>query len=132
MSLTDLKKSKTHKTKPKNFTIDEFISDAEDYAKGKAKIVSSEQLTVEQAVIVAKQRAANKSWPKKSKNAKRKRHATFTLSEESIEQLQLLSKETHLSKSHIIRILINELGGNELSGNDQTKKLTKLLKSSID
>jgi hypothetical protein len=128
MSLSDLKKSKATKIKSKNFTVDEFISDAENYAKGQAKIVSAEQLTVEQAVIVAKQRAANKDWPKKkAKTTKPKRHATFTLSEESIAQLQLLSKETHLSKSHIIRILINELGSS-----DQKEKLSKLLKSTID
>ena len=40
MSLTDLKKGKGDKAKKKKFTIDEFISDAENYAKGTPKIVS--------------------------------------------------------------------------------------------
>ena len=39
MSLTDLKKGKGKTVKKKNFTVDEFISDAEDYAKGQPKLV---------------------------------------------------------------------------------------------
>ena len=40
MSLTDLKKGKASKAKKKRFTVDEFISDAENYAKGTPNIVS--------------------------------------------------------------------------------------------
>ncbi|WP_057830029.1 hypothetical protein [Colwellia sp. TT2012] len=130
MSLIDLKKSNNRKVKKKNFTIDEFISDAEDYAIGKPKVVSGENLNLEQAVILAKQpRAAESNRPehqsKKSKPAKR--HATFTLSEDAIAQLDLLAKETHLAKSHILRIMIHELCNEE-----QQKKLSRLLKSGVD
>ena len=105
MSLSDLKKSKKNKVKKKNFTVDEFISDAEDYAKGAPKIVSGENLNLEQAIAIAKQRDLGSNKPK--------RHATFTLSEDAIEQLEVLAKESSLAKSHILRILINELSNEE-------------------
>ena len=129
MSLIDLKKSNTEKTKKKDFTVDEFISDAEDYAVGKPKVVNADNLNLEQAVVLAKQRAAKSDWPKHdSKKLKQsKRHATFTLSEDAISQLELLAKESKLAKSRIIRILINELCNEE-----QQKKLSRLLKSKID
>lgn len=132
MSLSDLKKSKDtkdRKTDKKNFTVDEFISDAEDYALGKPKVVSHEELNLEQAVIIAKQRAAEKPWPKPKDKAVKcsKRHATFTLSEDAISQLELLAKESKLAKSHIIRILIDELCNEE-----QKKKLDLLLKSKVE
>lgn len=129
MSLIDLKKSTDNKPKKKKFTVDEFISDAEDYAIGQPKVVSSENMNLEQAVILAKQRAAESEWPKhQSKKTKPgKRHATFTLSEDAIAQLELLSKESNLAKSHIIRILVNELCNEE-----QQKKLSRLLKSDVD
>jgi len=129
MSLIDLKKSKDSKAKKKKFTVDEFISDAEDYAVGKPKVVSSENMNLEQAVILAKQRAAENNWPKhqSKKSTPAKRHATFTLSEDAIAQLELLSKESNLAKSHIIRILVNDLCNEE-----QQEKLRRLLKSKID
>jgi len=129
MSLIDLKKSNSNKAKKKSFTVDEFISDAEDYAVGKPKVVSSENMNLEQAVILAKQRASESDWPKhQSKKSKpSKRHATFTLSEDAISQLELLAKESNLAKSHIIRIMINELCNEE-----QQKKLSRLLKSGVD
>ena len=48
------------------------------------------------------------------------RRATFTLSEAAIEQLQELAIDTQLAKSHIIRILIDEL-----CNKDQKEKLRK-------
>jgi len=63
---------------------------------------------------------------KKVKGNKAFRHATFTLSEQAIAQLQNLAKDTKLAKSHIIRILINELCDEE-----QHDKLKKLLDSGI-
>ncbi|WDE05568.1 hypothetical protein SG34_001065 [Thalassomonas viridans] len=114
MSLTDLKKSKKTAVKKKNFTVDEFISDAENYAKGRPGLVSGEQdLTREQDVA-----------PPASKPF---RHATFTLSEEAIEQLQTLARESKLAKSHIIRILIADLGSKE-----QQEQLKMLLSSDIN
>jgi len=55
------------------------------------------------------------------------RHATFTLSEEAIQQLQHLANESKLAKSHIIRILISELGSKE-----QQEQLKMLLSSDIN
>lgn len=135
MSLSDLKKSKDGKTKKRQFTVDEFISDAENYAKGAPEIVSSDinnQLNLTQAVIAAKQYVANKKAKKEkaalaSENKKTFRHATFTLSEEAIEQLSELAIDTKLAKSHILRILIDEL-----CNQDQKERIHKLLGSKID
>lgn len=145
MSLTDLKKGAKGKTKKKNFTIDEFISDAEDYAKGAPKIVSEltndekkgKKLSLKQAISEAKryvkmteiehQKAAEVKAGVKGKVDKPFRRATFTLSEEAIHQLQDLSEGTDLAKSHILRILIDELCNKE-----QNEQLKKLLKSKID
>ena len=126
MSLTDLKKSKKQKQNKGNFTVDEFIADAENYALGHPEIVNSQvtkNVSIEQAIIAAKEQLISK----KAKNLKPFRHATFTLSEQAIDQLQLLAKETNLAKSHIIRILINELCNEE-----QHDKLKKLLDSGIN
>jgi len=138
MSLTDLKKGKDSKAKKKNFTIDEFISDAEDYAKGAPKIVSElekdgsrHKLSLKEAICEAKryvemteiehQQAKDVKVGGSSKADKPFRRATFTLSEEAIEQLHGLSEGTDLAKSHILRILIDELCNKEQ--NDQLKKL---------
>ena len=126
MSLSDLKKIKQGKQKKRNFTVDEFIADAENYAIGHPEIVNSAEtknVCLEQAIIVAKEQLVSK----KTKGNKPFRHATFTLSEQAIEQLQHLAKDTKLAKSHIIRILINELCDEE-----QHDKLKKLLDSGIN
>lgn len=126
MSLTDLKKSSSGKPKKRNFTVDEFIADAENYALGHPEIVNSSEtknICIEQAIIAAKQQLARK----KAKSNKPFRHATFTLSEQAITQLQNLAKDTKLAKSHIIRILINELCDEK-----QHDKLKKLLDSDIN
>ncbi|MDO6426035.1 hypothetical protein Q4489_03375 [Thalassotalea sp. 1_MG-2023] len=127
MSLTDLKKTKdgNQSKKKKDFTVDDFIADAENYAKGRPTLVSegiNRPAKLEEALAAA---AQLENAEKKSK--KPFRHATFTLSEDAIEQLQTLSKDTNLAKSHIIRILINELCNEE-----QQKMLSKLLASNVD
>ena len=144
MSLTDLKKGKDSKGKKKNFTIDEFISDAENYAKGAPEIVSelakngnvSHKLNLKQAISEAKryvemtaiehQQAVEVKAGVSARVAKPFRRATFTLSEEAIEQLQSLSEGSDLAKSHILRILIDELCNKE-----QNEQLKKLLQSGI-
>ncbi|MCP4984597.1 MAG: hypothetical protein GY928_00635 [Colwellia sp.] len=143
MSLTDLKKGEDSKAKKINFTIDEFISDAEDYAKGVPKIVSElspeeehQKLSLKQAISEAKryveltgiehQQANNVKAGVKNKQDKPFRRATFTLSEDAIEQLHDLSERTDLAKSHILRILIDELCNKE-----QNEQLKKLLQSRI-
>ncbi len=159
MSLTDLKKSSHGKGNKKNFTVDEFISDSENYAKGTPELVSGDiekqqdlakaiagarELVEKRAkqalmsetkqVVTAKEKSAQDKKARKIKKKvmtstgnKKYRHATFTLSEEVITQLQYLSDETKLAKSHIIRILIKEL-------NDQEKidQLELILGSKID
>ncbi|WP_286234034.1 hypothetical protein [Thalassotalea sediminis] len=127
MSLTDLKKTKDGDSnkKKKNFTVDDFIADAENYAKGRPTLVSegiNRPANLEEALA-----AATQLDKVEKKQRKPFRHATFTLSEDAINQLQALSKDTNLAKSHIIRILINELCSDE-----QQKKLTKLLASNVD
>ena len=131
MSLSDLKKSKDGQTRKRKFTVDEFISDAENYAKGSPEIVSSDiknKLNLTQAVIAAQQYVAErKTQEKTNKNTKKPfRHATFTLSEDAIEQLSELAIDAKLAKSHILRILIDEL-----CNKDQQEKLHKLLGSKI-
>lgn len=130
MSLSDLKKSKDGKSKKKAFTVDEFIADADNYAKGSPELVSknkNQPVSLQQALIAAKQFEVKKqSERRSSKEGKPFRHATFTLSEEAISQLQELAKDSQLAKSHIIRILIDELCNKE-----QQDKLNKLLDSNI-
>lgn len=127
MSLTDLKKNKDDKKPRKKFTVDEFISDAENYAKGKPELVSKDakgKLDLKNAVAFAHQYAQRKQ---DSKDNKPFRHATFTLSEEAIEQLTDLAQDSQLAKSRIIRILIDELCNEE-----QHEKLKKLLESDVN
>lgn len=127
MSLADLKKSSDGSKKKKTFTVDEFIADAENYAKGKPKIVSSDkdEMSLQEAILAAKKYVDDKEKAKKNHH-RRFRHATFTLSEMAIEQLQELAIDTKLAKSHIIRILIDEL-----CNKDQQEKLKKLLDSKV-
>ncbi len=132
MSLTDLKKSKDRSRAKENvkeqFTIDEFIADADNYAKGSPQIVSNEnhgKMNLKQAIHDAKRLIERK----KAAEAQGKpfRRATFTLSENTIAQLQKLSEGTDLAKSHIIRILIDEL-----SNDEQKDQIQKLLESDVD
>ena len=162
MSLTDLKKSSDDKGNKKKFTVDEFISDSENYAKGSPEIVSSDiakQQDLARAIAGARElverraeqerldiKAPAKKTTKKVSNKKVSRikkaptktkprdeqrqpfrHATFTLSEEVIEQLQFLANETGLAKSHIVRILINELDDSE-----KVEQLKLALSTKID
>lgn len=131
MSLTDLKKSKdssNSKGKAKGkFTIDDFIADADNYAKGTPQIVSNEnhgKMNLKKAIHDAKRLIKQK----KSEDAHGKpfRRATFTLSENTIDQLKQLSESTDLAKSHIIRILIDEL-----SNKEQEEQIKKLFESNI-
>lgn len=144
MSLTDLKKGKASKAKKKRFTVDEFISDAENYAKGTPNIVSGlspedkqQKINLKQAISEAKryielseiehQQAQSIKVGARAQKDKPFRRATFTLSEEAIEQLHIISEGTDLAKSHILRILIDELCHKE-----QNEQLRKLLQSSVD
>lgn len=124
MSLTDLKKSNKNSHKKKSFTVDEFIDDAENYAKGTPEIVTSgkeNQIAVKAAI------ASSSKKTKKSSSKKLFRHATFTFNEKTFEQLNKLADDSKLAKSHILRILIAEL-----AEQDKEAQLTKLLASNIE
>lgn len=128
MSLTDLKKSKDSKITKEQFSVDDFIADADNYAKGAPQIVSNDgrgKMNLKQAIHDAKRMIAQKQATDKAH--KPFRRATFTLSENTIEQLQHLAEDTDLAKSHIIRILIDEL-----SNTEQDEQLKKLFKSNVD
>jgi len=92
MSLTDLKR-KQPKQVIKAVSVDDFIDDANNYALGKASILN---------VAATEAKGLNKQ------SAKIYRHATFTLTETSISQLDILAKETKIAKSRLLRILIDE------------------------
>jgi hypothetical protein len=126
MSLADLKKSNANNGKKKKFTVDEFIDDAENYAKGMPEIVTTgkdNKLAVQKAVGLAKKAKAQK----KATQKKLYRHATFTFNEQTFKQLNYLAKESKLAKSHILRILIAEFA--EL---DDDEKLKMLLESKVE
>lgn len=127
MSLTDLKKGKDSKATKEQFTVDDFIADADNYAKGAPQIVSNDshgKMNLKQAIHDAKRMIEQKKSA--GKQNKPFRRATFTLSENTIDQLQSLSEDTDLAKSHIIRILIDEL-----SNKEQDEQLKELLKSNV-
>ena len=128
MSLSDLKKSnRTASKQQKQFTVDEFIADAENYAQGSPKIVSPTQneRSVKQATLAVKTKDNLKNG-NNTEESRHFRHATFTLSEQAIKQLQILALDSKLAKSHILRILIDEL-----CQKGQKEKLTTLLASKI-
>lgn len=91
MSLTDLKRKKL-KPKPTQKSADDFISDADNYALGKH----------ENAALSQVKAGLNK------KSSSLYRHATFTLTERSISQLDTLSRKSKLAKSKILRLLIDD------------------------
>jgi hypothetical protein len=126
MSLTDLKKShQSPKPKKKKvFTVDDFIADAENYAKGHRDILSDG--TLAKPLALAEALAVTQKTLELEQQHKPFKHATFTLSEEAIAQLTELAKTTQLSKSHILRILIDEM-----CQQDQREQLKKLLNSSV-
>jgi predicted Rossmann fold nucleotide-binding protein DprA/Smf involved in DNA uptake len=130
MSLTDLKKGNAGKVKKKTFTVDEFISDAENYAKGSPELVkrgsedTPKSLDLKQAISFAEKQVSEKEKSKQS--SKPFRHATFTLSEDAITQLNELAKDSKLAKSHIIRILIDSI-----ASKDQKAQLVELLNTNV-
>lgn len=134
MSFRDLKKrgSAGKKDSSKKVSVEDFIADAETYAKGEDALVGhqgSQKVTMTQALKSAKSQLAKRTKVQDDKKAdtnKPFRHATFTLSEEAIAQLNQLASESHLAKSHILRILIDEL-----SQVSPEEKLSKLHQSQV-
>lgn len=131
MSFRDLKQKNKNTSLQKTLTADEFIADAEKYAQGEEALVGHKvnNLSLQDAIDSAKAQIkedSRQASKEKGEASKPFRHATFTLSEEAIAQLNHLAKESKLAKSHILRILIDELCHVEPS-----EKLTKLLGSKI-
>ncbi|AVI68480.1 MULTISPECIES: replication protein RepA [Shewanella] len=94
MSLTDLKRKKP-KQIIKPVSVDDFIEDANNYALGKASLLAA---PTTHTIVKGLDKKSTKIY----------RHATFTLTENSISQLDALSKSTNIAKSRLLRILINE------------------------
>lgn len=92
MSLANLKK-KQPTARLKKLTVEDFIEDAQAYARGESVLG---QLAA-QAIKVRVKR--NKST--------RTKHATFSLSENCISQLANLAQRTGISKSKLVRMLVN-------------------------
>ena len=99
MSLTDLKRKKL-KTDRSKLSVDDFIEDANNYAFGKPSAMNLGTSSSEDSA------AAFKGLDKKT--TKSYRHATFTLTERSIAQLDKLAKQTKIAKSKLLRLLIED------------------------
>lgn len=92
MSLVSLKK-RTPSAEPRPVSVDDFIQGAEIYACGGNREIN---------IALDEQ------------EAQPMRHATFTLSDQAIQQLAALSSKTNIAKSRLIRIWLDTLerGGN--------------------
>ncbi|BCV66132.1 replication protein RepA [Shewanella carassii] len=109
MSLTDLKRKKI-KPKAKKVSVDDFIEDANNYAHGKpSKLAGS---------------TSSKSGAGLDKKSTRLyRHATFTLTEVSISQLDSIARKTGIAKSRLLRIFIRDF--HNLSEKAQTEMIAR-------
>ncbi|NMH59227.1 replication protein RepA [Alteromonas ponticola] len=97
MSLCSLRKSQPS-VKPVRLSVDDFIDQATDYAQGRRSTFA----IVRTESQVAETNAANSALSTTMK------HATFSLSETAIDHLNVLSSRTGVSKSRLLRILIDE------------------------
>lgn len=113
MSLTDLKRKKPKDTRVK-VSVDDFIEDANKYALGL-------DASHGQSNIASNTQEFLRGLDKKS--TKIYRHATFTLTEKSISQLDEIAKVSKVAKSKILRILIDEFY--QQSNTEQTNLLAK-------
>jgi hypothetical protein len=96
MSLTDLKR---RKPKPrKKLSVEEFIEDANNYAFGQPSLTTRTR----------RKHKTNQTLGLKKQSTKIFRHATFTLTENAIMQLNELAKESKVAKSRLIRMMITE------------------------
>ncbi|GGI75709.1 replication protein RepA [Shewanella gelidii] len=95
MSLIDLKRKK-RKVRNTKVDVDDFIEDAVNYATGQPSKFPDAQDVADETVGLDK------------KTTKIFRHATFTLTETSIEQLNNASLQTNIAKSRLIRILVQD------------------------
>lgn len=98
MSLASLKRLGPSAKQPKPaISLDDFIQDAERYAKGQSpKVVA----------------LRSKNSVKQSSN--RSKRATFTLGDKAIAQLNALAEQTGNNKSRLIRIWLDSLSEQEI------------------
>ncbi len=101
MNLADLKKQKFNKPK-RPFTVEEFIEDANNYSLGRPELVTANLPAQDQSSLV------DLAQPKARNSDKPFKHATFTLSIEVMSQLAELAEKTGISKSRLLRILIDD------------------------
>ncbi len=99
MSLLDLKKDCTP-SRAVQCTVDEFIDNAQNYARGFDNVYSSNLKEAEYTNQVSVDSPTTKQPFRK---------ATFTLSESCIDTLTEQSKQTGCAKSHLMRMLIHQL-----------------------
>ncbi|ARD23319.1 MULTISPECIES: hypothetical protein [Shewanella] len=109
MGLADLKKNVTpcNTMFEPQMSVDDFIEAANLYAMGKQhsssnSIENANKQAMEKLLALTE---ANEPLAKKPAPFKR---ATFTLSEDAINQLTLLSQSSHTAKSKLIRQLIQQ------------------------
>ena len=95
MSLCSLKKSRPTVKALAHVSVDDFIDDAIAYANGLVAVSATSNVTPI--------RAPKDSIPVKKPMTRR----TFTLSEQCIDNLDALSERTGITKSRLIRILVN-------------------------
>ena len=98
MGLADLKK-KHNLHHQKKFTIDEFIEDADFYAKGKPKVVSLELNLHREEALTALAFIENGEHLKPSY-----KKATFSLSTTAIDELGSLTQQDGMNKSLLLRL----------------------------
>lgn len=98
MGLADLKK-KHNLHHQKKFTIDEFIEDADFYAKGKPKVVSLELSLHRDEALTALAFIERGEHLKPSY-----KKATFSLSTAAIDELGNLTQQDDMNKSLLLRL----------------------------
>lgn len=115
MSLRDLKR-KNPKQPKKSVSVDEFIEDANNYASGKPTLIGDKKVSSASA-------STHKEISKKinKKNSRLYRHATFSLTEKTISELDELSKSSGIAKSKLIRMLVDDFF--QLDETSQKKRL---------
>ena len=113
MSLLSLKKSKPT-AKATLHSVDSFIDDAISYAAGERPY--QQETTLATPTDTHRYKSGNRKKPclksvkcsTSKQQQKGMRHATFTLTPECITQLSLLSQDSDMAKSAIIRKWISE------------------------
>ena len=113
MSLLSLKKSKPT-AKATLHSVDSFIDDAISYAAGER--LHQQETTMGTLTDTHRYKSGNRKKPclqsvkcsTSKKQQRGMRHATFTLTPECINQLSLLSQDSDMAKSAIIRKWISE------------------------